>query len=33
LFDPFFLRDYDLAAQEFPTVEAASRRAFGPGPG
>lgn len=29
LFDPFFLRDYDLASQEFATVAEASARAFG----
>jgi hypothetical protein len=29
LFDPFFLRDYDEAQQEFPTVREASARAFG----
>jgi len=28
LFDPFFLRDYDEAQQEFPTVREASDRAF-----
>jgi hypothetical protein len=28
LFDPFFLRDYDEAQQEFPTVREASARAF-----
>jgi hypothetical protein len=30
LFDPFFLRDYDEAAQEFSTVREASARAFAP---
>jgi hypothetical protein len=29
LFDPFFLRDYDRAQQEFPTVAAASEAALG----
>lgn len=28
LFDPFFLRDYDEAQQEFATVAEASARAF-----
>lgn len=31
LFDPFFLRDYDRAEQEFATVEEASAFAFGGG--
>jgi len=29
LFDPFFLRDYDVAEQEFETVAEASAQAFG----
>jgi len=31
LFDPFFLRDYDEAQQEFATVREASARAFAAG--
>ena len=29
LFDPYFLRDYDEAQQEFATVREASAKAFG----
>ena len=32
LFDPFFLRDYDEAKQEFATVREASQKAFSPSP-